>query len=302
MDDDVADESSQDDQTDTKRTIAAIRKADPKWRPGKVLSGSSPKIQPDLVKQKRALYVHLASRIRPYLATRLRATTAAGYIPVLAVPLERLWDEDFITQAMDVGTEIIAIGPGPTVLGEPTMLLSILGDREIRPTLGVRRKLARAGWSVAKGPAPSSAVKGRRLEAVISFLVAQVHDFRVVERNFRTATEELDIVVQHRGNTRSWARLGCPYLLVECKNWGERVNQASFSAFRTKIQGKRGTVRIGLMVSAAGFTDEARVQELRFSSEDITVVFLGPDEVDGLIEAADIDEYLEGLVRKAMLR
>src|SRR5207244_881948 len=110
----------------------------------------------------------------------------------------------------------------------------------------------------------SAQQRGRRYEAAVAFLLSQVDDFDVVERNLRTETEELDAVVQQRATQgRVWSGLGAPLILVEAKNWKEPVTQKEASAFRVKLDGRRGVVRLGLMFGAAGFTSDALDQELR---------------------------------------
>ena len=74
------------------------------------------------------------------------------------------------------------------------------------------------------------------------------------------------------------------------------------SSLVTKLQTKRGNARIAFLVSLAGFTDDARMQELRFSTQDICVVMIDRLQLESLLAAANIDEQLEVLVRQAMLR
>src|SRR5207245_466731 len=97
---------------------------------------------------------------------------------------------------------------------------------------------------------------------------SQVEDFYIAEVNLRTQTEELDVVVQQRATQgRCWATIGAPFILVEAKNWKENVDQREVSILRTKMQGRRQTVRIGLMFAASDFTVDAKQQELRFAAE-----------------------------------
>ena len=57
------------------------------------------------------------------------------------------------------------------------------------------------------------------------------------------------------------------------------------------------------MYAATGFTSDALDQELRFASDELTIAFVGPDELDEWIAADDGgDEFIETLVRRAMLR
>lgn len=96
--------------------------------------------------------------------------------------------------------------------------------------------------------------------------------------------------------------MAAPFLLLEAKNWSRRVDQQVVSVLRVKMQGRRGSVRIGLLCGASGFTSDAREQELRFASDNLTIVFLGPEELESWVEAQDTDDFLEGVIRRDMLR
>ena len=41
---------------------------------------------------------------------------------------------------------------------------------------------------------------------------------------------------------------------------------------------------------------------MRFASEDVTIAFVWPDDLEGWIRADDPDEFLETLIRRAILR
>ena len=113
----------------------------------------------------------------------------------------------------------------------------------------------------------------------------------------------LDAVVQQRTtHGRVWSGLGAPLILVEAKNWKIPVPQKEASAFRVKLEGRRGVVRLGLMFGANGFTSDALDQELRFASDELTIAFVRSEELDEWIAAPNGDKFLETLVRRAMLR
>ena len=145
--------------------------------------------------------------------------------------------------------------------------------------------------------------RGRRFESLLVFLLGQIADFEVVERNWHTETEELDAVIQQRSvGGRVWAIHGAPLILLEAKNWKYKVTQKELSTFWAKMKGKRGTVRLGFMVGASGFTSDARDQELRYSLDELTVVLVDPDQLEEWVAAQDVDAFLERIVRRAMLR
>lgn len=74
------------------------------------------------------------------------------------------------------------------------------------------------------------------------------------------------------------------------------------STLITKLQTKRGTSRIAVLVSLAGFTDDARMQELRFSTQDLCVVMIDRAQLENLLSVDDVDGEFERLVRQALLR
>ena len=124
-----------------------------------------------------------------------------------------------------------------------------------------------------------------------------------MERNYRNETEEIDLVLQiDNFSSRVWQKSGVPFILVEAKNRADKASQPMVSSLVTKLQTKRGNARIAFLVSLAGFTDDARMQELRFSTQDICVVMIDRLQLESLLAAANIDEQLEVLVRQAMLR
>ncbi len=230
----------------------------------------------------------------------MRAASGRGYRIHLALDLSALYDEDLLREISTLDPIIHVVGNGPEK--QQASLLATLADQGIRVTDATRVELARVGWQSCQSTGTSNE-KGHRLEALVAFLLSQIEDFRVVERNLRTETEELDVVVQ-QGRTeggRCWM-LGVPFILVESKNWASKVTQKELSTFRVKMQGKRGTVRLGLLFAANGHTGDAYDQELRFASDDLTISLIGPDEITAWVEALDDDEFLDSLIRRSMLR
>jgi len=290
---------------DVDRIVESIRALDGAWAIGEASSHGSLRWRPDLMRDdiSAVLHVHVADRLRPYMLDRLRAAFADGKEIHLALPLSRLYDEELLLAVHELDPQIHLIGPDGASVAVPDAILTVLCDQGVQVSTEARKALATAGAELASRNAMTY-VSGRRYEAVIAFLLSQIRDFDVVERNYRTETEELDAVLQIRATQgRVWTGMSAPLILVEAKNWKTMpVSQKEVSNFRVKMQGRRGTVRIGLMFGASGFSSDALDQELRFSSEDITIVCVSPDELAGWITADDVDGYLEGLVRRAMLR
>lgn len=150
----------------------------------------------------------------------------------------------------------------------------------------------------------TNAVKGKRLEGLLAFLLSQIRDLVIGEINLRTESEELDIVMKQRGvGRRSWQIPGAPFILVEAKNWSSKADQPVVSSFLVKIQRKRGNCRLGILVGISRFTKDAKMQELAFSGNgNITICFVEKQQLQDWIEAEDFDDFFEAMLDEAMLR
>jgi hypothetical protein len=284
--------------------VEHIRALNSGWADGQASAYGSERWRPDLTRSDvpAVLHVHLAERLRPYVIDRMVAAHQAGHEIHLALPLSKLYDEDLLSSTHALDPQIHVIEDDSLDVSAPDALLTVLCDRRVRVTPQARSLLGAKAVELSSADI-SAQLRGRRYEAAIAFLLSQVSDFDVVERNLRTDTEELDAVVQQRAtHGRVWSGLGAPLILVEAKNWKAPVPQKEASAFRVKLEGRRGVVRLGLMFGAQGFTSDALDQELRFASDDLTIAFVRPEELDEWVAANDGDEFLETLVRRAMLR
>lgn len=305
--DETADRALDSDSDDVSQVCDAVRGQDGDWQEGSPveLSGGL-RWKPDLVRPGGAvLHVHLADRLRGYVFKRLAAASEAGIEPHVALPLTALDDENLLEELtrLEVVVHVLAEGLVPE---PPDLLLGALSGHGRRPAVLVteptRIRLGQLGWDACAKDGTSSA-RGKRLEVLLAFLFSQVEGLAVWDRNLRTDTEELDVVViQRETGGRCWSLPGTKFMIVECKNWSTRVGQPQVSNLRVKMQGRRGTVRIGVLVAASEFTSDAMSQELRFASDDLTIALVGPTKLQELIGASDLTDALERVIGDAMLR
>lgn len=152
-------------------------------------------------------------------------------------------------------------------------------------------------WQDVRRPEQSSQERGKRLEDFAAELFGRV--FKVVERNLRTTTEELDLVLEYPGGSAIWAKT--PRLLVECKNWSSNVAQSDISAVGTKA--RLDDLQLVFVLAVAGFTVDARIQAERIRQRDRTLFVLieGKDIERFLVSAETADDFLLGLHRRAQL-
>jgi hypothetical protein len=251
-------------------------------------------------KGRALLHVQLTDVLQPYLIERLRAAHAAGWEIHLLIDVGSLHVAAFVEGLLGIDVTIhLAREDGS--LHKERDLLAVLGENAVPLPKSTRSRLALSAWE-RRGQGTKQR-RGRRLEGLLGFLFGQVHGLRVVEFNFRSATEEIDLVLQtDRSVDASWYESGVPFVLVESKNWSGTVGSSELSSFLVKIQYKRGRCRIGIMCAAGGFSPEARSQELRLANTEFTVVMIGPDMIAEWIQSDDPTAWLDRCVRRAMLR
>jgi hypothetical protein len=294
------------------RITSAVASADARWQEGTPHDFGGLTWKPDLEQPPddehalAVLHVHLAERLRPYIAARLIEAAGAGADVHLAVEVQSLYDEAFLTAVVVCNPLIHLIrSHGPSagdVRVEPALaLLTCLAMSGIRVQPATRKSIARAVLDVVKARTGTAFARGRRFEGLILFLLSQTDDFRVVEHNLRTAAEEIDGVVQQLSTSgRAWSS-DRPYILIEGKDHVDPVDQSAVSLLRIKVSGRRPVTKLGILFSSGTFTGDARKQELRFTLDEATIVMASGVEIVEWIDADDPDSYLEALVRRAQL-
>ena len=273
------------------KSLDSIRGRDLSWRPDLYSAeGSS------------VLYVHLADELRSYLKDRLRMAVECGNQVVLVLQLQALYQDDVVTFLGEIDADVMIVDPDEdsTTL-EVDHILTVLSDMSVPVSDTTRAMLAHQAWD--RRSAGNSYIKGRRFEGLVAFLLSQTIDFKVVERNLKSRTDEIDIVVQiQKHSDRCWQLEGSPLVLIEAKNWERPVDQEVVSVFHTKLTTKRQMARIGLLFSSNSFTSAATMQELKFAQDRSVIVMINGSQLVDWIDSNTPDDFLETLVRRAMLR
>jgi len=294
------------DADDIKNLVEAICAEDASvgWKPDSEISLGSKRWRPSAVSSDSStlLYATLLSEVPKFVADRLRLAREQGMEVCVALTISALFQPEILTLLADLDCKVLVVDDFNTSRRfERREFLAALADIEVPLSSEMRKALGQQVLSrLGDG---TSQDKGRRLESLLAFLFSQVKDLKVVERNYRNETEEIDLVIQvDNFSSRVWQSSGVPFMLVEAKNRADKATQQMMSVLITKLQTKRGSAKIGVLVSLAGFTEDARVQELRFSTESICVVMIDREGVETLLTSDDLDEAFETMVRHALLR
>jgi type II secretory pathway predicted ATPase ExeA len=151
----------------------------------------------------------------------------------------------------------------------------------VEQTLTVLQQLherLRALWHDALN-APDKNTRGRALEEFAAAFFGEV--FKVTERNARTDTEELDLVLERMGRTDP--RFYDTYFIVECKNWrAQPVDQPVVSALLGKMVTHRR--KQAFLVASHDVTVDAKTQAVHArSSAGVEIIVIDGRDMEGFL-------------------
>ena len=144
----------------------------------------------------------------------------------------------------------------------------------------------------------STAVQGRALEDLICYVFAQTPGISITRRNELNAfqTEEIDVALWNDGHADGFFFLP-NIILVECKNWSNRVSSAELNWFDSKLR-NRG-LAFGVLVAARGITGDAAELTAAHSivaaalRESRRLVVINCDELLALTESSQLVQLIK---------
>lgn len=146
--------------------------------------------------------------------------------------------------------------------------------------------------------------KGALLEILITNLFQIDENFILCDHNIRTKSEEIDILVQPNINSPFWSKIFPPMILIECKNWKNKVGSDEIRDFAGKIQNRpKMLCRIGFIVAISGFTSAAEKELLGYRGRDFLIGTITGTQLEELINSkGKISDLLEKRLHDAGLR
>ncbi|MFE5805459.1 restriction endonuclease [Streptomyces sp. NPDC056491] len=145
--------------------------------------------------------------------------------------------------------------------------------------------------------------RGDALEGLVeSLLRTEEPELRVIEKNFRTSEEEIDVLVSNGLRDPFWSSQGSPLILIECKNWKSRTGVPELRVFESKVRDRGALCKIGIFVSLGGFT-RPFLERLKSFQETGGIIFaLDGDDIAALVsEKMQVSEWLRvNGVRRAL--
>jgi hypothetical protein len=136
--------------------------------------------------------------------------------------------------------------------------------------------------------------KGLALERLVTLIFLTVNGFQPSHR-IQTQTEEIDIFIRNESIDAFWSKLS-PFILVECKNWSSKVGKDEVVLFRSKLENRFGLSKVGFLVSINGFYNTVKMELLRSSKGDISIVLVDRATLEKLVFSSKRNEYLKELL------
>lgn len=130
--------------------------------------------------------------------------------------------------------------------------------------------------------------KGQTLELFAKELLSSIPALEYQDCNVHTATGEVDITFFVRNIPGSAFQDWGSLLLVECKNWTQRINKKEVSDFQVKLL--NSGARVGILFSRSGITGK----DGKAAAGQIRNAFLSSGRVIIVIEQSDIDAVVHG--------
>lgn len=177
-----------------------------------------------------------------------------------------------------------------------TFLALISGQGYLQKRL--RKESLRQAWQSLILNGIESSQKGILLENFASLLFTEIEGLIIVEKNLRTQTAELDIVLQNNVARPFWINLGTPLIFVECKNWSKHVDVKEASALESKMRSRGRAVTMSIFLSVSGFTRPFFNHILNLSRDNLLIVAIQGRDIDKLFEDSlfDVTSWLEALM------
>lgn len=295
------------DSKDVQQMTEVIRQALPGFE--STMLADNVRWQPHLVRKDplTALHIHATSELRTMWRKKLaEAQGVTGCQLVVAAPIQLLTVSSTL-EALDIlGAQVLPLeydlNSGSWSPQASLSVMRFVFENQLKMDGTTYNSLATRNYERAKN-AETSHQKGKSLEELLGLIFSQISGFEVKETNYRTETEEIDIVVHNRAvGGYIWGQIGSPIVLAEAKNTTTPVGRKELSAFKDKLDARRGMCHLGFLVTMNRFSEDLIKHLLRYSHQKLVIPLIDGNKLDGLCRTNRLDDMIENIITDGILQ
>jgi Holliday junction resolvase-like predicted endonuclease len=139
----------------------------------------------------------------------------------------------------------------------------------------------------ASGTSLPTKARGDALESLVEAIMRiEEPELQIIEKNFRTQEEEIDLLLANGMSDPFWTGMGSPLIMVECKNWKEpnKPGVAELRVLESKMADRRSICKIGIFISVSGFSDTFMTRLKAIQSDGGMIFAVTGDNLSKLVE------------------
>ena len=261
---------------------------------------------PDLISKDNDLlfsYIHASPEFDDFWKDRIHEACLKCSAKLLVIsPEEFLYHEDTIATLYEIEAQVLPIKKefNKWKVLEVIDILQFVYQNEII----IGNKFSTISQIALKrlNSISNPQKKGKALEIFLAFIFSQVHGFSIHSTNYRTETEEIDIVVKnHNTPGVAWYGQGS-VILVEAKNHKEAIGSKELNNFYAKIKTRKGFCKFGFFITTSKFTEDFMIQQLRLMGDEGVIVPINGDHLRQLCCSENITKTIDNFSMEAILR
>jgi len=143
--------------------------------------------------------------------------------------------------------------------------------------------------------------KGKVFEEFVKLFLGLEQGFRIAKPNFKTKSEEIDILIRNKVLAPHWVTYNSPFIMVECKNWSEKVEAKHIRDFISKIRNHEGYSTMGFYFVVNGFTSGCRDELVGLRNSPMKLALIDGNMIDKFLNGElELREFLEESLSKSI--
>lgn len=150
----------------------------------------------------------------------------------------------------------------------------------------------------------STADKGKALEDFARRIFESVQGLAIIKQNARLSAEEIDLYIRNNISEGFWRIAGTP-IVVECKNWSQKVGAREISVLIEKLSSIGPDARTAILIAPSGVTgdeySDAMLKIREGRQRGLYVLLLGHEDLDELSKGADLSRVIERAYERLLL-